>query len=517
MSFRLQCAVFTLAFGFGLAINELNLHHVKTHNPGNIPSNSKSTVHGYTIWSIDNEWYLKPANNLLEGRGYTMDPRDPRLLVRRTPGYPFFYLLHRLVFGERRAFLAIRYTQLALAAAAAVLLGRAVLALTGQPRLAKATMLVQALCPFPMFYAYYTVTEALHPALVTFAFFCFTRALRSAGLGATLLAGAAAGIAALVRPLDGLLLPAFLAGALVESVLYRRASGLRTAALVAAGFLLTLAPWAARNALVTGGDVVLLEKYYDDDPMGYGRAYIGFRTWWSSWDNPSAEAYVAPILEEVAAGGSPRSLERVERFLDEIPPYGFAGTSREDVRLLLLSLEGCLHSKLSDRLWRPWTSAPCDAAVGAGFDGLRRRFQAAAPLRYFVLTPLANLRSLVFQSFSSAFGSLNPEGRRFGAVQVVIKGLLYALNAALWTSYFWFLLSARRPPALKAVMAVFPLGTLAYVLLLQRYLEVRYLLQAYPFLAVALADGLVRAHGAWTRARAPLGGSDSGLNPPPES
>lgn len=499
MSLRFQCAVFVLAFGFGLAINELNLHHVKARNPGNTPSNSKSTVHGYTIWSIDNEWYLKPAHNLLEGRGYTVDPRDPRLLVRRTPGYPFFYLLHHLVFGERGAFLAIRCTQLALAAAAAVLLGRAVLALTEQAPLAKATMLLQALCPFPMFYAYYTVTEALHPALVTLAFFCFARALRSAGRGAALLAGAVAGIAALVRPIDGLLLPAFLAGAVVEGGLSRRARGLRTGVLVAAGFLLTLAPWAVRNALVTGGDVVLLEKYYDDDPMGYGGAYIGFRTWWSSWDNPGTEEYVAPILEEVAAGGADRSLERVERFLDGVPPYGFAGGSREDLRRSLLSLESCLRSKFSDRFWRPWTPAPCDATVEADFDGLRRRFQAAAPLRYFVLTPLANLRRLVFQSFSSAFASLNPEGRRFSAVQVGIKAMLYALNAALWASYFVFLLSARRPPALRAVMAVFPLGALVYVLLIQRYLEVRYLLQAYPFFTVALADGLVRVHGAWVR------------------
>jgi len=479
--------VFVLAFAFGLVVNELNLRYIRSHNPTDAPLNTRSTVHGFTVWSIDNAWYLPQIHWFLEGRGFTLGPDDPRMAVRRSPGYPLFYGLHRILFGERGSFFVIRYSQLALNGLAAVLLGLTVLAFTDRPGLAKLTSCGHALNPYTAGYCYYTITEGLSPALTVVSLYCFGRAARRGGAGSWLLAGASAGIAALTRPVCGLLLPAFvLALAADAKGAAALAAAARRSGLVLLGFLLPVIPWAVRNYAVTGGDVVLLEQY-PDDPMGYGVGEIAFRKWWSGWQNPRAEEYANSVLRAGAASRPEEAAALAEQFVRSLPPPALHGAGPDEIRRALMNLNGCLLAR----------SATCDRAVAGEFSELADRFRRAAPLRYWCLTPLETLASVVFQSFSSAFAMLNPEGRRFGPLQVGVKAGMYALNVALWLGALVFGLFASAPRALKVLVSVFPLSLVVFFVVLIRYVEARYFLPAYALYSVALCH---LAAGAWARA-----------------
>lgn len=475
LSARFRWGAFLLAFVFGLALNELNLRYIKSHNPANAPLNNFSTIHGFTVWSIDNAWYLPQVDHFLKGRGFTIDPDDPRMAVRRSPGYPLFYGLHRVLFGERGSFLVIRYSQLALNALASVLLGLSVLDLTGRARAAKLTTCLYALNPYTAGYCYYTVTEGLSPALTAVSLYCFARAMRLGGGWRWLLVGSSAAAAALTRPVCGLLLPTFVL-ALAAEVRGRAAlaTAARNGGLVLVGFLLLLVPWAIRNYRVTG-DVVLLEKYYDD-PMGYGTGEIAFRSWWSGWENPRAEEYANAVLRAGQAGRPEEAEAIVQQFVRDLPARARHGAGTDELRGALGRLNRCLLSR----------DAACDHAVAAEFLGLAARFRRAAPLRYWVLTPLRTLASLVFQSFSSSLAMLNPPGRRFGPLQVAAKAVMYALNLALWAGAVLFALVSAAPRPLKVVVTVFPWALAFFFVVMVRYIEARYLLPAYPLCYVAL-------------------------------
>ncbi|MCC7050257.1 MAG: hypothetical protein IT239_00555 [Bacteroidia bacterium] len=91
----IRILIFVIAFGINWILNEYNILKIKTYNPNNLVSNVASlTGTGETIYSIDNEWYLPQVKYFMQGHGYTLNPLDSKMKVRRTPGYPFLYGLH---------------------------------------------------------------------------------------------------------------------------------------------------------------------------------------------------------------------------------------------------------------------------------------------------------------------------------------------------------------------------------------------------------------------------------------
>lgn len=494
MTLRFKLLWFFIALGFGLLVNEANLYYVKANNPQNVESNTKSTVYGYTIWSIDNSWYLPQIKNLVAGHGYTSDPDNPEMRVRRTPGYPLFYGLHYLIFGEKYSFLAIRYTQSILNALSVILLGSAVIFFTGNIRLAKTATIMFAFCPFTVVYAYYTLTESLYPFVFILSIHLFSKALARNKKVFFVLAGIALACLALIRPTAGMLLPVLLVALLVEG--WRSRGSLRFAftkgALVVVGFAAAMSPWIIRNYVVTNGELVALEKYYDESPMDYGKGHTYFARWWGCWDNPAAENYSNSVLDTIAGPAPEKHLEKANEFLDSLPEYAYSGSSRAEVRDSLISLNLCFENKLkatASEHHNLWVSPhpECEEEVKSKFLGLTNNFKAAAPFRYYVTTPLLITKDVAFHSFSSAYGSLNPDDRHISSTQTVIKFLMYALNSLLFISFLLIGFSKKLKPGFKLLLVLFPLVTILFFAYINRYVETRYILAAYPFFYIALA------------------------------
>lgn len=236
----------------------------------------------YQTGSVDGAIYEKMGQNLFAHGTYGLDLNSAGRIIPsniRVPGYPIFTaLLHLLRRSETPLLLAqiaLDLCTCALAGALAGLLAPASLSEQARRRLQIAAVWLAALCPFLADYAAVNLTEVLATFLTAIALVAFTAAaLGNETLSWHLLlngsdeiissrekkfsflrnswfvGGLAVGCGAMVRPETPLILVALA----VVFVLrwWRRADWpklFRAGAFAAAGLLIPIIPWTARNAI----------------------------------------------------------------------------------------------------------------------------------------------------------------------------------------------------------------------------------------------------------------------------
>ncbi len=230
----------------------------------------------------DTALYDQLARNWLDHHvyGIFIDGRLTPVDVR-VPGYPAFLATVYSVFG--RTHIAVMLVQAVLdlgtcflAAALAAKLRPA----TSRRRVAMAATWLAATCPFVANYSAVLLTEVLATFLTAAALVLLLRA-EAGGTPNWFLAGLLVGLGTLVRPETPLVL---IAAAPVLIFRWRRpAEWSRLAcsgALLAAGLLVPLAPWAARNWLTLHRVQFLAPRYVQLPDEFVPR---GFQAWTNTW------------------------------------------------------------------------------------------------------------------------------------------------------------------------------------------------------------------------------------------
>jgi hypothetical protein len=293
--------------------------------------------------SVDERAYGRLARYLArDGRYWSPSMKDP---TRWPPGAPFvFAAAHELrprFTRERRWDVPSAYP---VQAAAGTLLIPAVFALTALlagPVAGLLAALLVALYPPLIRASGDLLTEPLGALAIAAALIAVLLALRRPGPWRGLAAGALLGIAVLVRA-DLLLLPFALA--VVVALVTRTRRGVATGALIAAGFVLAVAPWSVYASRVadrfvpvsSGGASNLFVGTYlpgDGSMFGLKRAY-GFR-----YDTPQVQ-----VIDRVAAQypGLSREAALEQAARDNIDryvlgdPVGFAGLALRKIDRLWL-------------------------------------------------------------------------------------------------------------------------------------------------------------------------------------
>jgi len=246
--------------------------------------------------SGDAPFYIELAWNWLKNGVYGF-PVNGRLtpVDMRVPGYPAFLAAVFALAGNspRAAMLAQAVVDVAGCFVVALIASRLAPEVSRR-RVTLAGLWLAALCPFIANYSAVVLTEVL----VTFLTGVAILVLLETELGATgaaalrgmnayrvfnpwLLAGIITGFGTLVRPETPLVL---LAAGLVLCVKWWRPSDwmklVRAGALMSAGLLLPLLPWAARN-WTTLHDVQFLAPRYSELPGEY--TPLGFISWTNTW------------------------------------------------------------------------------------------------------------------------------------------------------------------------------------------------------------------------------------------
>src|ERR1700722_597729 len=343
----------------------------------------------FPFYSGDTKFYEELARNWLDHGVYGLFVNGQLMPVdQRMPAYPAFLAAIYSIFGRTRiaVMLAQAAIDLVTCVLAALIAGR--IAPAAKKSLAATIALwLAALCPFTASYTAAIVSETLAAFFTTLALltlvWVFTdsncappvgrtnEALNSASVrqdtlarrlaGAFAAVGFIAGIGTLVRPETPLVLAA---AAVVICIRWRRVTDWPKLALAgawtAAGLLVALTPWAARNARTLGRIEFLPPRYAQaaGDFIPWG-----FHAWTRTWMMRNRDAYSVTW----ALGKKPIPM-------DAMPDAAF-DSAAERVRVADL-----LASYNDDLKMTP--------SLDRKFEALARERTAAHPIRTFALIPI---------------------------------------------------------------------------------------------------------------------------------
>jgi len=418
----------------------------------------------------------------------------------RMPGYPAFLAAIAFFFG--RSDLAIMLCQAVLDVGTCLLAAALAAALAppeSRRRVAVVAAWLAATCPFLANYCAVPLTEIPAAFFATAALVCFAHALRGAEspqgnsaqgrlrASAWLAGGLCTGFATLLRPEMPLLAVAV---APVMLWRWRKVSdwprGLLAAALVLAGMLAPIAPWAARNR-VTLHETQFLAPKYAQLPFEY--VPLGYFAWTKTWLVHFRDVYATVW-----------TIEDTDLSIDQLPPSAFDSPAE---RARVAQLIDAYNDNGDDIL--PETDN--------GFGELARERTRRDPLRTYLWIPIERAFTIWFTpriEFLPYSGQLRPliasfqadpvdfsVTLGFGALNFIYVGLALAGFAFAW----------RRSSAMPderyalATIAIFLVLRTAYLTTIEAP-EPRYVVLCFPAVMALVAQaarwrsrGELRARG----------------------
>ena len=343
----------------------------------------------FPFYSGDTKFYEELARNWLDHGVYGLFVNGQLMPVdQRMPGYPAFLAVIYSGFGRTRiaVMLAQAAIDLVTCVFASLIAGRIAPAST-KHRAATVALWLAALCPFTASYTAAIVTETVAAFFTTLALLVLvwiftepvldvlgghaigapdmapvredTLARRLAGGFA--LAGFFTGIGTLVRPETPLVLAA---ATVVMCIRWRRMADWPKIALagawMAVGLLITLTPWAARNAR-TLGRIEFLAPSYAESAGDYMPR--GFYAWTRTWMVRNRDAYTVTW----ALGKKPIPIAA-------IPDAAFDSAAG--------------RARVADLLARYNSDLKMTPSLDRRFEVLAHERAAAHPIRTFALIPI---------------------------------------------------------------------------------------------------------------------------------
>ena len=451
----------------------------------------------------DGRMYSLLAHNIIANGVYSNDEEAPfNPTYVRVPGYPLFLAAIYRVLGDGNN-TAVRVVQALLDTGTCVLV--ALVTLTWSPRAwdadrrqraALAALALAAVCPFVAIYVTTILTETLTCTLGMGVLLCASIALRNGGprrLWA--LTGVLGGLMTMVRPESGLYMAAVGVALVIgdspqmRSVLgdspQRPSSGdsprsprwqwrtlVRSGMALSAGFLVVLAPWTIRNAM-------LFRTFQPLNPRTLAMpgefAAEGYAVWLRSWiDHPR---YVGPLL--FAVDRDPINIAQVpERAFD-------SPAEREEV------------ASLFRRYNTPGSPADADEEghvplvgmtpeIDAAFADIGRARAARHPFRHYVVLPAKRAIMLWFDPHADYYpfgGYLFPWARldpdrhqQFWLPLFVALTLVWTLTGWLGALALWRAPDSRQWLLLAALVIIPRLILLASM----ENPEPRYTMESFP-------------------------------------
>src|SRR3989344_146653 len=236
-----------------------------------LEGNPEYFIHG------DSNGYMRLADNILAGNGYTQMTEPPYLPDSvRTPGFPLILAATKLAFNS---FTAVIFLQILLSIALVFLAYRLCLLVSGKETLALIAAGLMAFEPYSIYINLSVLTDTWFATLLLSGTYVASRFIRAPTLWSMALASALFGLAALFRPIGQ-----FLPIVLVFLVLLRMAPReyAKYIAVAIIPFLIVVGPWLARNEIVFGVPALSssgLQNAYSD----LGGAIISYRDRIPSW------------------------------------------------------------------------------------------------------------------------------------------------------------------------------------------------------------------------------------------
>ncbi|HLF46203.1 MAG TPA: glycosyltransferase family 39 protein [Chitinophagaceae bacterium] len=487
--------LFSAAFNFSFL--EYNNYLIRKNNPENIERNAKSLVYGQTVFSVDNDYYLSPVDNFLEGKGWKRGTVESNgEYYRRVPGYSIVYLFFTAIFEKPTAFLVLKIFQFFLFLSTIPAIYYLSSQVSGKP-VSRLLTIGYAILPFISSWTYYTLTESISPALVVFYFFFLFKALNSVWekqkLKYYLLASAFFSFAVLTRP--------YIAVTGLAILLFTYHDFISTK--VKKGFLffssiwiipfLLIGSWTLRNYILTK-EFVPFEKAFH--PQSIDRMKPEFRGLFSfvkCWgeDGFNLTAYHEPLYWAAIAGDT--SSKYVINILNAWPEkiireYAFDrlfGILKEHQELIY-----SFRSFIKSNKPMPDQYLPEQISMEGKYNGLIREYKRKHVFSYWVVTPLIYLKRMVLHSHTANLYFFQDQNREKTQVNLYRNFLLLVHISIYMCLVLNFLMM--RGWTNRLVFIFIPLTFIVFFTVVHREIEQRYMLPVLPVLIAGAAGTLER-------------------------
>ncbi len=477
---------------FSLVFNEYNNKLIRENNPLNIDSNNRSLVYNSTVYSIDNEWYLPQIKNFINGKGFTSNPNKPHYDVRRTPIYPIFYSIHYLIFGETKSYYFIRFTQILLFALATLALLFATYNFTKNKTISIVAAILFGFNPVLISYLYVTITEAISPALICFLLYYLSCSYKRNDRKSWFLVGLFFAIGSLCRSSIF-----FFSLSILFAIIYINKKSIKnilaSSLIVFAGASTLFVPHVIRNFVVTNGDFILLEKYYDD-PMDYGIANIELRNWISCWTNPadySSEVISNEIINSILFDSTQTRSEVINKLIKNTPARATLANNKDEIIDAFGSLYDYYFIKYKTKNQAELIIK--EKICIEKMQQLKVDFIKKEPLQFYIVTPLLVIKSIIFQSNSSTLAIL--DNYQSSIIKKAIKIKLYLLNVLLFFAVFASAFFARKYLLVYGICLLYFIVNIVYITFVLKYFEARYLIPIFPCMYIITSIFLVESYG----------------------
>lgn len=424
--------------------------------------------YGQTVKTADDPSYLRPIDQWMEQGYFPYQDMQGREAVVRSPGYGLWYGLHKLVFKTpERCFWAMRISQAGLQGLALVLVvAWASISLGVRIR----AVVVVPLLGLPFFYGFssFTLTEGISPFLVALGLFSLQQLQIRNTYAWAVPVVLAFGWMWITRPA---LLPV---GFAFVPLLMQRP---RQAGLLLVLALLPLATWMFRSEKLFGIGLNLHPIYQLELPGQYRAPHAAAWELFKGWEHKGSRFHSCMDGLYGAALHSDALQEPIQRAMGYLPEQVVQILGQTELELAFLKYAQAVRAQhLASHQGQVLLSGvlPEEQTSVAAFELLKHKYQANAPLAYYVVTPAkvvwemvghSNLNAYFFQH--SGRGLIWVEGLRY---------LCFVLHSMAWIFSVWFLF--RKGPQRWVFFGVVVYGF--YLMFVQRGIEERY---TFPFLA----------------------------------
>lgn len=463
---------------YAFAINQLNIAFVNEHFVGNI-------LNGGAMYAgPDDHNYVDAAKNFVKGLGYTIDPQNDNLKVRRTPGYSIFFGIHYYFFGEDNVYQYLKISQCLLFGLSVWLLNQIILFLGYSPQIAKLGMLIYGWSPFIPGALFNTITEAIHPeCIIVYVYFFYLALNKKNSLLYFILAGGIGAFTFMVRPTN--IVVVFVFSLYMLYVVFKKEINFKFLLVYTSGIMLIWTPWIVRNYLVKK-EFIPLEKYYNS-PMNYGVMQMSISKLWMTWANPHPEKLCGAIVSERNQIDKYKS---INAFVTSMPSHLKEDINVAHLKQTLYQVSNCYEELINKRggltIYKYKEKVmPCDSVLQYKIGLIADSIYAHNFFYTRLYVPLiVRGKEFVFHSFSSGYPYLNFKvNGKLNKIQIVIKATMYLLNVLYFVAFFLILYKIKEN-LIPLWLSIF----ITFLIYVQIYhIEVRYLLGCYAFFPIFIS------------------------------
>jgi hypothetical protein len=463
-----------------LFYNEVNVHFIYSSGCYDCLRESQ------TILTLDDESYLTPPRNFLNGVGWKDNSIGTAAYFLRPPGYGLFLLPFLNFFQEETALQWIKYLQLILFSLSVYFLYRLVLVISDVDKIAIGVAGLYGISPFSSGFLYYTLTEGISPALLIIILFLTTQGFLShqqkKKLLCYLIAAILLSFLIITRPvlaIFGILLPVFLmidfGRNLLKAGIYIFLFGAIAISLM--GF------WQFRNYIIANEQVGLHPIYHPTNQNQYRKTHQAIWNYYKGWGKSGDDFHSLIDPFWAAVINNDNSDQLVTDLIFKIPEsvVNVSGSAKvwnafKSYQLSIVNQRPYYH----DLSPMPTEIPEIEKQTITHFEILTSEFKRNMPFQYYILSPLNSFRQMIFHSnLSLSVFQCHFRGNIF---MELIRLLYFSIHSIVFILLPLSFLFLKKIPVPILLINCCVLIYLFYLAFFQRGVEERYTLPVLPLL-----------------------------------